>query len=209
MHTIKPILFVAPAMLLFACEPQGASLKPAQNTSAVAPQAHQEQPAPAQAAPPQAAPSCQPYEELAKMDTRRPVPLQPMMAWHQKQNMMDHLVAIQQITAHLATEDWDQIVAASKKIESSPQMQQMCQHMGAGAEGFTELALEFHKRADKIGEAATKKDAKAVLAATSHTLEACTSCHATYRQEIVDAQTWQQRTGSDHKPAMQHHHGQH
>ena len=141
---------------------------------------------------------------LAAMDTRRPVPLQPMMAWHQKQNMMEHLVAIQRITDALAREDWDGVADASTLIESSPQMQQMCQHMGAGADGFTELALDFHRRADQIGVAARAHDGPGVLRATSSTLQVCTTCHATYRQDVVDAATWQARTGSAHDPATMH-----
>lgn len=148
--------------------------------------------------------ACAPYAELAAMDTRRPVPLQPMMAWHQKQNMMEHLVAIERITGALAREDWEGVAAASALIETSPQMQQMCQHMGAGAEGFTELALDFHRRADAIGVAARAQDATAVLHATSNTLQACTSCHATFRQDVVDAATWQARTGSAHNPSQMH-----
>ena len=154
--------------------------------------------------PPPSADACAPLEQLAAMDTRRPVPLQPMMAWHQKQNMMEHLVAIQRLTDALASEDWDGVASASALIESSPQMQQMCQHMGAGADGFTELALDFHRRADAIGVAAREQDGAAVLRATSDTLQACTSCHATYRQDVVDAATWQARTGSAHDPAMMH-----
>jgi len=148
--------------------------------------------------------ACAPLEQLAAMDTRRPVPLQPMMAWHQKQNMMEHLVAIQRITDALAREDWEGVAAASALIESSPQMQQMCHHMGAGADGFTELALDFHRRADAIGVAARAQDGTAVLRATSSALEACTSCHATYRQDVVDPATWEARTGSAHAPAMTH-----
>lgn len=163
---------------------------------------------PQPAAPAEPPPSaCAPLEELAAMDTRRPVPLQPMMAWHQKQNMMEHLVAIQRITDALAREDWEGVAEASALIESSPQMQRMCEHMGAGADGFTELALDFHRRADAIGTAARAQDGAAVLRATSNTLQACTSCHATYRQDVVDAATWQARTGSSHDPAaMQGHH---
>ena len=148
--------------------------------------------------------ACAPFEQLAAMDTRRPVPLQPMMAWHQKQNMMDHLVVIQQITDALAREDWEGVASASARIGLSPSMQQQCEHMGAGADGFTELALDFHRRADAIGVAAQSADATAVLRATSSTLRACTRCHATYRQDVVDAATWQSRTGSAHDPAMMH-----
>ena len=62
----------------------------------------------------------------------------------------------------------------------------------------------FHRKADAIGEAADTRDAQAVLRATSNTLQACTSCHSTYRQEIVDAETWTARTGQTHDPSMMH-----
>jgi hypothetical protein len=143
--------------------------------------------------------------ELAGMDHRTPVPLQPMMAWHQKQNMMEHLVAIQRIVDGVAREDWDEVARASALIETSPQMQQMCRHMGAGAEGFTEAALDFHHRADAIGQAAKASDGPAVLAATSHALQACTGCHAAYRQDVVDASRWQALVGHAHDPAMMMH----
>ncbi len=149
-------------------------------------------------------PSCAAVAELAQMDPRRPVPLQPMMAWHQKQNMMAHLVAIERIVDGLAREDWQEIADASALIETSPQMQRMCEHMGAGAEGFTEAALDFHHRAEAIGVAARSQDAPSVLRATANTLAACTSCHATYRQEVLDAPTWARRTGSAHDPTSMH-----
>jgi hypothetical protein len=141
-------------------------------------------------------------EELAGLDDRTPVPLQPMMAWHQKQNMMEHLVAIQRITDGLAREDWGEVANASALIESSPQMQQMCQHMGAGAHGFTEMALDFHRRADAIGVAARAHDGAAVLRATSNTLQACTGCHAAFRQDVVSAAEWQRRTDQAHDPTQ-------
>jgi hypothetical protein len=144
---------------------------------------------------PVSAPGATPMAQLNALDPRQPVPLQPMMAWHQKQNMMEHLVAIQRVTAGLAEENWEEVEAAAGLLGSSPEMEQMCTHMGAGAEGFTELALEFHRRADAIGVAARAHDSPAVLRATSNTLQACTSCHAAYRQDIVDAATWEARAG--------------
>jgi hypothetical protein len=149
---------------------------------------------------PPASEGCVPIEDLNALDDRRPVPLQPMMAWHQKQNMMEHLVAIQRITDGLAREDWTAVAEASALIESSPEMEQMCRHMGAGTEGFSELALDFHRRADAIGAAARAQDVREVLLATSNTLQACTDCHASYRQEVVDAETWGMRTESIHGP---------
>lgn len=147
-----------------------------------------------------------PADHLATLDPRKPVPLMPMMAWHQKQNMQQHLQAIEQIIAAAAVGDWGAVAQAAKSIESSPQMQQMCQHMGMGAEGFTQMALAFHKRADAIAPAAKKQDLKAVLAATANTLQACNGCHAAYRQDVVDAATWQTRTGAA-PPMGGGHHG--
>lgn len=161
-----------------------------------------DRPAPAPADVPTPTPT--PHEALAALDARTPVPLQPMMAWHQKQNMMDHLVAIQQITAGLATEDWDAVQAAASRIGSSPTMAMQCEHMGAGADGFTERALDFHRRADQIIEAAGARDVPATLRATGHTLAACTECHAIYRQEVVDAASWTSQTSQEHAPG---HHG--
>lgn len=135
-----------------------------------------------------------PVAALAALDGRLPVPLQPMMAWHQKQNMMEHLGAIQRIVGGLATEDWDEIAGASEVIGLSTQMQTMCERMGQGAPGFLDLALEFHRRADNIGDAARRQDRRAVLDAASSTLQACTACHATFRQDVVDAATWKERT---------------
>jgi hypothetical protein len=159
--------------------------------------------APAPAASPTRA-AADPRDELARLDARMPVPLQPMMAWHQKQNMMQHLVAIQRVTDALAREDWAAVADAASSIGSSPQMTRMCQHMGAGAEGFTEMALAFHERADAIAAAAGAHDAAAVRRATAETLHACTACHARFRQEVVDAATWEARTGASHDPAARH-----
>jgi hypothetical protein len=187
------LLIPSAAMALMLCTAACQNKDPA-------PTAVQEQPQAAVAS----SGACQPMEELAGLDHRTPVPLQPMMAWHQKQNMMEHLVAIQRITDGLAREDWDEVASASALIESSPQMQQMCQHMGAGAQGFTELALDFHRRADAIGVAARAHDGAAVLRATSNTLQSCTGCHAAFRQDVVSASEWQRRTGQAHDPTRMH-----
>jgi hypothetical protein len=78
---------------------------------------------------------------LDEMDSRTPVPLLPMMANHQKQNMRDHLVAIQEIVQGVATNDFDVIEKAAKRIGYSDEMGQMCTHMGAGAPGFAEQSI--------------------------------------------------------------------
>ena len=122
-------------------------------------------------------------------DTRKALPLTATMAEHQKQNMREHLAAVQAMVAALARDDMDGIGKAAARIGYSEAMGQMCEHMGAAAPGFTDMALAFHRTADAIGEAARRGDRSGVLAALDRTLQACVGCHATYRQEIVDEET--------------------
>jgi hypothetical protein len=131
---------------------------------------------------------------LDHLDTRAPVPLLPMMANHQKQNMRDHLVAVQEIVAGASAGDFAAIERAAGRIGFSEQMGRMCTHMGAGAPGFTEQALKFHHTADTIGDAARRKDSQAVWTALGETLQTCTGCHAVWKQSIVDEETWTRLT---------------
>jgi hypothetical protein len=151
-------------------------------------------PAPEPAAPPASA-------VLDSMDTRVPVPLLPMMANHQKANMRAHLAAVQEIVAAVSGKDFDAISRAAKSIGYSEQMGQMCNHMGAAASGFTEQALRFHHTADRISDAAHKRDMPGVLSALGDTLATCTGCHATFKQKIVDETTWASLAG---RAAPQH-----
>jgi hypothetical protein len=127
-----------------------------------------------------------PVEELDRLDQRKPVPLLPKMANHQKQNMRDHLVVVQQVVSATSARDFGKVAQAAERIGYSQAMGQMCEHMGAGAPGFTEQALAFHHSADRIVEAARREDSVAVLTALGETLATCTACHANYKQKIVD-----------------------
>ena len=146
-----------------------------------------------------------PAVALDSMDTRTPVPLVPMMANHQKQNMRDHLLAVQEIIAALGTKDFAAIEKSAARVGYSEQMGQMCTHMGAGAPGFTEAALDFHHTADKIGDAAKKHDPDAVLKALDETLATCTSCHRTFKQQVVDDATWATLTKQVPPSSPMHH----
>ncbi len=125
------------------------------------------------------------------VDTRTPLPLTAMMAEHQKANMRDHLAAVEEIVAGLAAEDLAAVAKAARRIGTSDTMARMCHHMGAGAPGFTEMGLAFHRTADTIAEAADRGDPKAATSALGATLGTCVGCHATYRQEVVDEAAWQ------------------
>jgi len=137
-----------------------------------------------------------PAATLDRLDDRTPVPLLPMMASHQKQEMRDHLVAVQEIVAALAGEDFAAVERAAARIGSSEEAQQMCSHMGAAASGFTEQALEFHRGADRITDAARERDRSRVLAELGATVKACTSCHAQWKQQVVDEPTWDRLTAA-------------
>lgn len=129
-------------------------------------------------------------------DTRKPLPLTAMMADHQKQNMREHLTAVQAIVAAIGHDDMDGVAKASARIGYSEAMGQMCEHMGAAAPGFTTMALNFHHTADTIGEAARRGDRAGVLTALDRTLRTCVACHAAYRQEVVDEATWKRLTAA-------------
>ena len=152
-----------------------------------------------------APPGASASEALDKLDTRTPLPLLPMMAQHQKQNMRDHLAAVQEVVAALGRKDFPGIEKAVTRIGYSPTMGQMCTHMGAGAPGFTETALAFHHTADKIGKAASQHELDGVVTALAETLGACTACHATYKQHVVDEATWASLTGDAPGPSKHQH----
>lgn len=116
------------------------------------------------------------------------------MAHHQKQNMRDHLLAVQEIILAASTDDFAGVERAAGRIGSSEQMTQQCTHMGAGAPGFTAQALTFHRTADTIAAAARQHDRAAVLRALGSTLQTCIGCHAVFRQDVVDEATWTRLT---------------
>jgi hypothetical protein len=137
-------------------------------------------------------------------DQRTPVPLLPRMAAHQRENMRDHLAAVQEIVAAVSAGDFAGVERSALRIGYSEQMGQMCSHMGAGTPGFTELALNFHRTADTIVPAAKAHDTAATLKALSATVQTCVGCHAIYRQRIVDEATWKAITGRPTPSPAQH-----
>ena len=131
-----------------------------------------------------------PQQALDRLDGRVAVPLLPMMANHQKENMRDHLLAVQEIVLAAGNDDFAGVERAAGRIGYSEQMGRMCTHMGAAAPGFTEQALDFHHTADTIAAAARQRDRAAVLRALGATLRTCTGCHAAFKQRVVDEATW-------------------
>jgi cytochrome c556 len=115
--------------------------------------------------------------------------------------MREHLAAIQAIVAAVAHDDMDAVAKAATRIGYSDGMGQMCTHMGAAVPEFTAMALDFHHTADTIGDAARAGDRPRVLAALDRTLNACVTCHATYKQQVVDDETWKRLTAAAKAPS--------
>jgi hypothetical protein len=120
----------------------------------------------------------------------------PMMAKRQKENMRAHLFAVREIILALVSDDFATIERAAQRIGFSEDKEQMCTQMGAAAPGFTEQALAFHHMADRIALAAHERDRLRVLGQLGATLEICTSCHSTWKQQVVDEATWEGLTST-------------
>jgi cytochrome c556 len=180
-----PFALIPVVAVAVACSRESPSSPAAPANAATGPNA---------AAAPSAAPAA--ADALDGLDQRAPVPLLPMMAHHQKQSMRDHLAAVQEIVAALATDDFAGVERAAGRIGFSEQMGRMCTHMGAGAPGFTEQALLFHHTADRISAAARERDRARVLSDLGATLRACVSCHAAWKQEVVDEPTFTRLTSA-------------
>ena len=130
-------------------------------------------------------------ETLDRIDLRTPLPMLPMMAKRQKENMRDHLLVVQEIIAALVSDDFAAIERAAQRIGFSEDTRQMCTRMGAAAPGFTEQALAFHHGVDRVAVAAHARDRVGVLEQLSATLGICTACHSTWKQQVVDEATWE------------------
>ncbi|MBI4696104.1 MAG: cytochrome c [Gammaproteobacteria bacterium] len=122
-------------------------------------------------------------------DAREPVRMPAHMAARQKANMRHHLDIVSTVVAALGREDYPAIAAAASDMGTTPETTAMCRHMGAGGPAdFTTRALAFHASADRLAAASGTQDRSKVLAALGETLQACTECHARFRQEIVAPQ---------------------
>jgi hypothetical protein len=127
---------------------------------------------------------------------RRPLPLLPMMAEHQKQMMRDHLGAVQEVVTALSLDDFDGVETAAARLGYSDEVGKVCNHLGAASPAFTGQALAFHHLADGIASAAREHSRDRVLVELSTTLHACRACHAQWKQEIVDQSTWDRLTAA-------------
>lgn len=138
------------------------------------------------------------------IETRRPLPLLQTMADHQKQMMRDHLGAVQEIVTAMAAGDFEAVERAAQRLGYSEEVGRICTRIGAASPEFTRDALSFHHTADGIAAAAREHNGRRVLAELSTTLRSCRTCHAQWKQQVVDERTWNRLTLTP-RPAVQIH----
>ncbi|MBL4685540.1 MAG: cytochrome c [Nannocystaceae bacterium] len=122
--------------------------------------------------------------ELARLDTRTPYPMTASKTWDHKQKMMGFSAAIARSLQAAANDDWEGVATASSPLGTKPRQEANCDNVWGVETGIDAMALDFRCRANKIAEAADTADHRAVLRATSETLNACNTCHAAFRSEL-------------------------
>lgn len=123
--------------------------------------------------------------QVSSSDKRRPVKMTAEMAEHQLRNMRDHLEAITGIVDAMAGKDFKKMEKESLRLATTPEMKMSCNNMGKATPGFSEMGLALHSTADKLVHAAKKKDYDLFVRKLGATLRTCTSCHSSFKQEIV------------------------
>lgn len=120
-------------------------------------------------------------------DERSKVDFPSMMRDHMLGNMRDHLSALQEITAYLASAEYDQ---AADVAESRLGMSSMALHGAAHMAKImpaemAAIGTEMHRAASRFALSARDADIDGGLAkafgALSEVMQQCVACHSAYR----------------------------
>ena len=128
--------------------------------------------------------------EKISSDKRRSVKMTAKMSEHQLKNMRAHLDAITAIVDAMATMNFKKMESESLRLASSPKMKMMCNNMGKATPGFTQMGLALHSTADRLVSAAKKRNYSLFVKNLAATLHTCTTCHSTFKQEIVSQESF-------------------
>lgn len=118
--------------------------------------------------------------------TAQSVALSPELTSLLQQEMREIAAGVQAVGLALAIADWRAIEDTSAKIRASYIMERKLTPAQAKEledrlpEGFKRLDAEFHQRAERLGDAAAKRDPEVVAFQYSRLLESCAQCHAAY-----------------------------
>ncbi len=123
----------------------------------------------------------------SQADDRIKVDFPPMMRDHMLGNMRDHLTALQEITASLASGEYDQ---AADVAESRLGMSSMALHGAAHMSKImppemAAIGTEMHHAASRFALSARDADIEGGLGkafgALSEVMQQCVACHSSYR----------------------------
>jgi len=122
-----------------------------------------------------------PSEMAGNGDTRTSLHLPAPMRLKQKQMMVEHLQAVNDIVGLIAERKFDAASEiAHSKLGLTPEMKKMC-NMFAN-DDFRKIGLTFHKHADELGDVLKTKNLNKSLRALHTVMNSCVQCHAIFRQ---------------------------
>lgn len=98
---------------------------------------------------------------------------------------------MQSVTGAISREDWAQVIELAPGIGSHPQPPlwekiRILAWLGTGAGAFRSFDTQTHEAAQAMGEAATRSDGQAVIAAFARLQESCLTCHQNYRKSFKE-----------------------
>ena len=120
-------------------------------------------------------------------DAREKVEFPTMMQQHMLANMRDHLLAISEIQAFMATAEYEKAAeVAEERLGLSSLDNHGASHMAQMMpEGMRAIGTAMHKAASQFAitvvDAGTDDDLKPALAALSKITQQCVACHSAYR----------------------------
>ena len=125
------------------------------------------------------------HNAKAAEDTRQLIKMPPEAIKLIRADMMDHLLAMNEIIGYLATDNLD---AAADVAETKMGVQSMGKHRGSGMGpgkfmpvGMRSMGMQMHQSASEFARVAKTGDVKRAYQAFQNVTTSCVSCHYSYR----------------------------
>ena len=120
-------------------------------------------------------------------DNRQKVEMPPMMREHMLSNMRDHLLALEEITRHLAGREYDRAAEiAERRLGMSSLESHGAAHMAkVMPREMAAIGTSMHRAASRFAIAARDAELEggldAAFSALSEVMRQCVACHAGFR----------------------------
>lgn len=125
--------------------------------------------------------------QVMAKDKRQQVELPAPMVQHMMSNMRDHLLALQEITRHLSSLNYDEAAdVAEKRLGMSSMESHGASHMGKFMpKEMGKIGTQMHRAASRFALSARDAELDGGLnkafAALSDVMSQCVACHTSYR----------------------------